>query len=215
MMLTLWGRRSAYNVQKVLWVIGELGLDYRHVEVGGKFGGLDTPEFLAMNPHGRIPVVSDDDHIVWESHSVIRYLAARYGAGSLWPEDPAQRSLADRWMDWTLASQGPDFMTLFWSFYRTPSAERNAERIERAARSCDAHFALLDEHLESRLYTAGDSFTMGDIPPATALYRYFEMGMQVPDLPALRAWYQRLGSRPAFREHVMVDFTELKGRLAF
>ena len=214
-MITLWGRRSAYNVQKLLWALGELELSYRHVDVGGRFGGLDAPDFLAMNPHGRIPVIADGDTIVWESHSAIRYLAALHGAGSLWPEDPAKRSHADRWMDWTLASQGPDFMNLFWSFYRTPPAQRDDARVARVKRSCEAHFALLDAHLEERPFVAGEAFTMGDIPPGTALYRYFEMGVEVPDFPALRAWYERLKQRRAFRDHVMVDFLELEGRLSF
>jgi glutathione S-transferase len=214
-MLTIWGRRSAFNVQKALFAIGELSLEHRHVEAGGSAGGLDSPDFLAMNPNGRIPVIADGDSIVWESHSIVRYLAARYGAGSLWSEDPAQRSEADRWMDWTLANLGPDFMGLFWAYYRTPEDQRDAARIERAERRCAVHFALLDAHLQDRLFVAGNDFTMGDIPPATALYRYFEMGLEAAPLPAVRAWYARLGERPAFREHIMLPFEELRGRLSF
>ena len=67
-MLKVWGRRSSFNVQKVMWLLGELSLAHEHTEVGGKFGGLDDPSFLAMNPHGRVPVLRDDDAIVWESH---------------------------------------------------------------------------------------------------------------------------------------------------
>jgi glutathione S-transferase len=214
-MLTLWGRASAFNVQKAMFAIGELGLEHRHVEVGGSFGGLDDPEFLARNPNGRVPVIADGDAIVWESHSIIRYLAARYGAGSLWPEDPAQRSLADRWMDWTLANLGPDFMGLFWSFYRTPEAQRDAARIAKAGARCEAHFRILEAHLRERPFVAGSHFTMGDIPPATTLYRYFEMGHPVPDLPAVEAWYGRLAERPAFRASVMRPFAELADRLDF
>ena len=88
-MIRIWGRRSAFNVQKVLWLIGELGLAHEHIDAGGAAGGLGTPEFLAMNPHGQIPVIDDDGTTVWESHSVLRYLAARYAPGSLWPEGGA------------------------------------------------------------------------------------------------------------------------------
>jgi glutathione S-transferase len=100
-MLTVWGRRSSFNVQKVMWLVGELGLEHRHIDAGGNFGGLDAPDFLAMNPHGRIPVIRDDDAIVWESHAILRYLAARHGAGKFWSDDPLARARVDGWMDCT------------------------------------------------------------------------------------------------------------------
>jgi glutathione S-transferase len=118
-MLKIWGRRNSFNVQKVMWLVGELGLEHQHIDAGGSFGGLDRPEFLQMNPHGRVPVVDDDGVIVWESHSIIRYLSAKYGRDSFWIEEPAQRSFADRGMDWSLATLQPDFMDLFGGFYRT------------------------------------------------------------------------------------------------
>jgi glutathione S-transferase len=213
--LEVWGRRSAFNVQKVLWTIGELGLPYRHVEAGGAAGGLDTPAFLAMNPHGRIPVLVDGAATLWESHSIVRYLAANYGPGSLTAEAPLERALAERWMDWAQTTLQPDFMTLFWSFYRTPEAQRDGAQIEAAALRCAAHFARLDAQLAVRPFLAGARFSIADIPAGTALYRYFEMGIAVAELPQLRAWYARLAERPAYREHVMRPFAELRGRLAF
>jgi glutathione S-transferase len=213
--LEVWGRRSAYNVQKVLWVVGELGLAHTHVDAGGAAGGLDAPRFRALNPHGRVPVLVDGAATVWESNSVVRYLAARHGAGSLWPEDPAERSLADRWMDWELATLQPDFMHLFWGFYRTPAADRNPRAIEAARARCAERYRRLDDQLASRAFLAGDAFTMGDIPAGTSLFRYFEMGLEKPELPNLRRWYGRLAERPAYREHVMRPFEELRGRLAF
>ena len=91
-MLTVWGRNNSINVQKVMWTVAELGLQHERIDVGRQFGGLDTPEFLAMNPNGRIPTIVDDDGtVVWESNAVVRYLAAKYGAGSLWPDDAARR----------------------------------------------------------------------------------------------------------------------------
>ncbi len=89
-MLTIWGRRSSFNLQKVMWLVGELQVEHRHIELGGQFGGLDTPEFLAMNPHGRIPVIDDQGTVVWESHAILRYLAARFGGKSFWSDDPAR-----------------------------------------------------------------------------------------------------------------------------
>lgn len=143
-MLKIWGRRSSFNVQKVMWLVGELQLDHTHVDVGGKFGGLDTPAFLAMNPHGRVPVLEDGDVIVWESHAILRYLAARYGGERFWPADPAVRSLADRWMDWAHTSLQPDFLGgVFWGFYRTPDDQRNWPAIQAAVARSARHFGQL------------------------------------------------------------------------
>jgi glutathione S-transferase len=214
-MLKVWGRRSAFNVQKVLWLIGELGLEHRHVDAGGAFGGLDAPAFLAMNPHGRVPVIDDGGVIVWESHAIIRYLSARHGPGTFWPEDAASRAAADGWMDWTLATLQRDFMDLFWGFYRTPDALRKWPLIQDRAHRCARHFELLDRHLAGRRYVAADHLTMGDLPAGTVLYRYFELEIDRPSVPHVEAWYARLAGRPAYRERVMVPFAELRGWLDY
>jgi glutathione S-transferase len=214
-MLKIWGRRSAYNVQKVLWAVGELGLPYEHIDVGGVVGQLDTPEFLAMNPHGRIPVIVDGETVVWESNSIVRYLCAAYGKGTLWVAEPAERSLAERWMDWEHATLQPDFLALFWGFFRTPVAQRDHAAIERSLARCEKHYRKLDTHLANQPYLAGVTFTMAEIPCAASLYRYFEMGVSVPLLPNLMAWYERLTRRQAYRDHIMTPFEELRGRLTF
>jgi glutathione S-transferase len=213
--LTIWGRRNAFNVQKVLWLVGELGLAHRHVDAGGPFGGLDTPGFLAMNLHGRVPVIDDGGVVVWESHAILRYLAARHAPGTFWAEDPAERSLADRWMDWTLATLQRDFMDLFWAFYRTPEPERDHRLVGARAESCAAHFRLLDRELAGRPYLAGDRLTLADLPAGATLFRYFALGIDRPDVPNVRAWYARLAERPAYRDHVMLPFDDLRGRLAY
>lgn len=210
-MLTVWGRRSAFNVQKALWAIGEVGLAYEHIEVGGPARGLDDPEFRAKNPHGRIPVIDDDGFIVWESNSIIRYLGAKYGVGHLWDSDPATRSLADRWMDWGLAKAQRDFLDLFWAFYRKPVKDHDPAFIADSLARCTANYRLLDAHLADRPFLAGDRFTMGDIPAGTTLFRYFELDIERPAVPHVEAWYARLCERPAYREHVMLPFDELFG----
>lgn len=214
-MLRIWGRRSAFNVQKALWTIGELGLDHEHVNAGGDAGGLDEPAFRAMNPHGRIPVIEDDGLVVWESNSIIRYLGAKYGQGRLWDPDPATRSLADRWLDWGLATAQRDFLDLFWGYYRTPEPDRDPAFVAERFKRCADNLRLLDTHLASRGYLAGDDFTMADIPAGTTLYRYFEMDIDRPDVPNVEAWYTRLCQRPAYQEHVMLPFENLYGRLAY
>lgn len=213
--LRVWGRRNSFNVQKVMWLVGELELDHRHIDAGGAFGGLDDPAFLQMNPHGAVPVIDDAGAVVWESHSILRYLAARYGAGRFWAEKPAERARADGWMDWALATLQRDFMDLFWGFYRTPDAQRDWPAINRLLAQCARHFRLLDAQIARQPYLAGDSLTLADVPAGTCLYRYFNLEVERPVLPHVEAWYARLRDRPAYRAHVMVPFGDLRGRLAY
>ena len=141
-MLTVWGRRSSFNLQKVMWLVEELKLPHEHIEAGGQFGGLDTPEFRRMNPHGKVPVIDDDGTIVWESHAILRYLAALHGEECFWHQDPAQRAEVDQWMDWAQTALQPDFlMGVFWGFYRTPEAQRDQAAIRRSVERCASHFA--------------------------------------------------------------------------
>jgi glutathione S-transferase len=215
-MLKVWGRRSSFNVQKVMWLVGELGLEHEHVDAGGSFGGLDAPAYLAMNPHGRVPVIRDGEATVWESHAILRYLAARHGAGRFWPADPAARAPIDGWMDWSQTALQPDFLGgVFWGFYRTPDDKRNWPAINAALARCAGHFAKLDRQLDGHAFLLGDALTLADITAATSLYRYFELEIERPPLPQVERWYRTLQQREAFRRHVMIPFGELRGRLEY
>lgn len=215
-MLKVWGRRNSFNVQKVLWLVGELGLAHEHIPAGGDFGRLDELTFRRMNPHGRVPVIEDDDVVVWESHAILRYLATRYDRGGLWPHEPADRAWIDGWMDWSQTALQPDFlMGVFWGCYRTPEAQRDRQAIGKSIDRCSSHFRLLDRVLATRQFLAGEQFSLADIPAGTALYRYFELDIEHPDVPNVTAWYQRLQARSAYRTHVMVPFHELRGRLDY
>lgn len=213
--MKLWGRTSSFNVQKVLWCLGELDLAFDHEEVGGAHGDLNTEEFRSLNPLAKIPVLQDGEVIIWESHSIIRYLAASYSAGVFWPYSPAARSWIDRWMDWSQAALQPDFMDLFWGFYRRSKERRDQAKVEAALRACQYRYRQIAQQLRSHDYLAGDDFTFADIPAGTSLYRYSEMGAEV-EMPAeVQAWYARLAMRPAFAKNIMVSFSELRGREAF
>jgi len=215
-MLKVWGRPSSFNTQKVLWLADELGLEYEHIPAGGSFGRLDEPAFRAMNPHGRVPVVEDGEAVVWESHACLRYLAARYGQGSFWAEDPAERAVVDGWMDWSQTALQPAFLNgVFWGYYRTPEAQRNWPAINRNLARCAEYFGLLEPMLATRPFLLGDRLSLADIPIATSLYRYFELDIERPELPNVSAWYGRLQQRPAYRKHVMLPFGELYGRLDY
>lgn len=206
-MLRIWGRANSLNVQKVMWTVAELGLEHERIDAGGRFGLNDEPWFLAMNPNGTVPVVDDGGTVVWESNAIVRYLAARYGAGALWPEDPGARTAADRWMDWQLAVVDRAMHPLFWNLIRTPEAERDAAAVADAHARCRRAFALLDGHLESRAFVAGEQLTMGDVPVGAATYRWFALPVEHGETPHLAAWYERLRARRAFREHVMIPLS--------
>ena len=214
-MLELWGRANAYNVMKPLWLLAEMGLEFRHHDVGSTPGELDSDEFLALNPHARVPVLRDADAVVWESNSVLRYLANRFELSDLYPADPLARSEVERWMDWELASLQPAFIDLFWGFYRTPPAHRDAIAIETSRERCADLFDQLDQRLHSVDYLAGDAFSLADVACGVCLFRYFNMGVDVARPPSLMAWYERLSERPAFRSSVMLPFDELRGRTTF
>lgn len=214
--LKVWGRRSSLNVQKVMWLVGELGIACEHIPAGGDYGGLDTPGFRAMNPHGRVPVIKDGDVVVWESHAILRYLAATYSPGRFWAESPAERSGVDRWMEWSHASLQPDFlMGVFWGYYRTPEHLRDTSALARSIARCTAHMRLLDEILADRPFLAGDALTLADIPAGTALYRYFGLDIDRPTVPNVESWYARLQARPAYRARVMIPFDDLEGKLDY
>ena len=212
-MLKVWGRRNSVNVQKVLWLVGELGIEHEHIPAGGPFGRVNEPEFRAMNPHGLVPVIEDGSLRLWESHAILRYLAARYGQASFWHEDPADRALVDRWMDWSQTTLQPEFINgVFWAYFRTPEAKRDLKAIDRSVRHCAELFRLLDSLLGTQPYLAEQKLSLADIPIGSLLYRYFELDIERPPIPKVRAWYQSLQQRSAYREHVMVSFEDLRGR---
>ena len=215
-MLKIWGRRTAFNVQKVLWFVAELHLEYEHIPMGGDFGGLNTPEFLAMNPTGGIPVIEDDGIIIWESHTILRYLAATYGNPAYWSGSPVERSYVERWMDWAHTALQPNFINgIFRAYYRTPEEQRNWPLIKESIARAAKHFQILDKILDGKMFLGGKDISLADIPAGTALYRYFELDIERPSLPNVENWYQNLQERKAYRENIMVPFDEMKGRLDY
>ena len=213
--LKAYGRGSSDSTQKVLWMLGETGQPFEHIQLGGSFGGLDDTDYLALNPHGRIPTIDDGGVVVWESNAIIRYLAAVYCRGTLWPEDASERAGTDQWMTWAQTRLYGDFNRLFWLTVRTPEKDQNSEKIRSTHTRLIESYRLLDEQLAKHAYVAAEHLTMGDIPTGATLYRYFNMPIERPDLPNLERWYRLLCERDAYRKWVMIPFEELRGRLAF
>ncbi|SKA18393.1 glutathione S-transferase family protein [Consotaella salsifontis] len=211
-MLTVWGRKTSSNVQAVMWCIGELGLDYRRIDVGHRYGGNDTPEFLAMNPNGLVPVVRDGDgEPLWESGAILRYLAARYGGDAFWPRDVVRRAAVDMWAEWAKVTVAQAFtVPIFWRVVRTAPKDRDENALAAAVRAFDRLLAIAEVRLAAQPFLAGETLTLADIQFGHVLYRYFEIPVARPALPALRRYYDGLTLRPAYREHVMVSFDELR-----
>ena len=201
-MLKIWGRNTSSNVQKAMWAVGELGLECERIDIGGPFGKNKEPPYLAMNPNGLVPTLEEDGFILWESNSIIRYLARKHGEGTLEPGDPKKRALASQWMDWQLSVLGPAITPAFWGLIRTAPEKRDQSVIAGSqAKTTDA-MKILDAQLAKTAYVAGDAFSMGDIPVGVMTYRFWQL---VPDRPALahlERWYGAIEKRKAFQDHV-------------
>lgn len=210
MSLILHGRATSSNVQAVMWGAAELGLDVDRRDVGGRFGGTDTPAFLAMNPMGKVPVLQDGDVTMFESAAILRYLAGRYGEGAL---DAGPRG--ESWAEWAKHSLGRQFILgVFWPFYRTPEADRDMPAVLDALRGFEEMAATAMAERGGRTFMLGDTLSLADLWVGHVLYRYFTLDLprQVPD--GLRDYYDMLSARPHYARHVMVDYSELKARSA-
>jgi glutathione S-transferase len=207
-MLEVWGRKNSFNVQKVLWCCEELEIPFHRHDAGGLFGGTRETEYLASNPTGLVPTISDDGFALWESNTIVRYLSAQYGPGTLWPEDPKQRALADKWMDYQLGTLWPAFKDTVLGLIRTPPEQRDQAKISTSVEATAEVLAVLDAHLEDHEYVAGSSFTMGDVALGSSVYRWLNLDIDRPQLSKLRAWHTRLEERPAYQRTVMVPFTK-------
>ncbi len=202
-MIKVWGRNTSSNVQKVMWTIGEIGLPHERIDIGGAFGKNREAEYLAKNPNGLVPTLEEEDgFLLWESNSIVRYLAAKHKSTMLEPADLRARALASKWMDWQLSVAGPAITPVFWGLIRTPAEQRNHAEIEEGKKKTTVAMSMMDEQLGKTAYLAGDAFSYGDIPTGIMAYRYRQL---VPDRPPLRnfeRWYAAISSRQAFKDQV-------------
>ncbi|MFC0407256.1 glutathione S-transferase family protein [Roseomonas elaeocarpi] len=212
--LRVWGRANSVNVQKVLWCCEELDLRFERLEAGLQHGVVDTPDYRAMNPNGRVPTLVDGEVTLWESNSIMRYLAlrqmeARAVTRGLYPEGAAARAGVERWLDWVLSTLQPAERNLFWGMIRTAPEVRDMAAIAASAKASGEAWRILDAHLaHGRPYVEGEAFTLADIALGAYARRWF--GVEVasrPDLPRFKEWYERIGRRPGFGKHVAAPLT--------
>lgn len=203
-MVKLYGRKTSINVQKASWALGEAALEFEWIDKEGTFGSIDTPAYRALNPQGRVPLLDDGGTIVRQSNVIVRYVAQKFGVGTLWPDDPGARAAADYWMDWQAADNWRNLVTVFVGLVRTPPEERDAQAIAKSVAALGQDIEYLDDQLAGNKFVTGEAFTMGDIPVGAAAHRFFVLPIERPSVPNVEAWYERLQERPAFRECVMV-----------
>ena len=210
-MATIWGRATSSNVQLTMWAAVEVGLDITRIDVGGNFGGTDTPEYRAMNPNGLIPVLKDADLVLFESAAILRYIGAKYGSDTFWPKDPAKRAPLDAWAEWTKTTLCPVLIyQVFWTLVRTPKAERNMSALAEQVTQLGELMTRIEGEFAEKEFLGGNALSFADVMFGHTLYRYHTLPFERPDLPNLAAYYERLKSRPAYREHVMVDYSSLQ-----
>lgn len=196
-MLKIWGRQNSSNVRKVIWCCDELDIAYQREDIGGAAGGLDDTWYLALNPNRVIPTIDHDGFVLWESNAIVRYLCGLYGHGSLYPADPRQRAIADRWMDWQITTLRPPLVPLALDWiYERPLDAGQCELLKPI-------WEVLEQYLVHQKYVAGDRFTMGDIPVALMAHWWYEFPIDHHALPGVESWYARICERPVFRRHVL------------
>lgn len=206
-MIKIWGRKNSINVQKVLWCCDELGVPYQRIDAGVQAGDVNTAAYLKLNPNGLVPTIEDGNFVLWESNTILRYLASKYSSENIWPTNPETRALADRWMDWQLGTLWVDMRPMFIQLIRHSPDQRDQTLIDTAYDKTLAAMKILDAHLGEHEYVAGERFSLGDIPVGAVTYRWMSLPIERLVLANLQDWYERLGNRVAYRQHVMLPMS--------
>jgi glutathione S-transferase len=202
--IRIWGRANSVNVQKALWCLRELDLAYERIDAGMAFGRNREPEYLAMNPNGRVPTLVDGDFVLWESNSIMRYLVLAHAPESpIYPEAPRRRAAVDRWLDWTLSTLQPADRPVFWALVRTPVEQRDMAAIQKDADAEAVQWRIVDAQLASRRFIEGDDFTLADIALGAYARRWFGVGgISKPSLAHLERWFGQFAGRAGFDQFI-------------
>ncbi len=212
-MLKLWGRPTSGRTQKVLWTLAEIGLEFElilasatmgpagHVSKGGPpFGVVDTPDYRAKNPNGRVPTIDDDGFVLWESNSIVRYLAMQYAPDLLYGNDIKIFASASRWLDWENNELLLPQHAMVMHLIRLPEAQRDAAALEHARLSFIKALRIADEQLARTRFICGERFTYGDIALGLRVHRWYLFGLASPPLAHVERWYAAIKARPAFQQ---------------
>ncbi|MFQ2818493.1 glutathione S-transferase family protein [Aeromonas caviae] len=171
-------------------------------EWGSGFRPTDTPAFLALNPNAMVPVIQDEDFTLWESNTIIRYLATRYGANALYPAEARARARVDQWIDWQASDLNTAWRYAFLSLVRRSPQHQDHQALHAACLQWSHCMEILERQLQTTGgYVAGPHFSLADIPIGLSVNRWLETPYDRPSLPAVDDYYQRLKERPGFRRY--------------
>ena len=223
-MLKLWGRPTSGRTQKVLWTLAEIDLPFDlvlasgvmgpggHVSKGNKpFGLVDSPEYRARNPNGRVPTIDDDGFVLWESNSIVRYLAMQYAPDLLYGNDVRTFASASRWLDWENNELLPPQHEMVMHLIRLPEAQRDAKALERARLEFVKRLGIMEEQLSRTRYMCGERFTYGDIAVGLRVHRWRLFALDSPAFPNIDRWYKEIVARPAFNVWTAAPENHLEG----
>ena len=195
-MLKLLGRKTSGNVQKVLFALEEIGVDYDREDYGRLFENTKTPEYLALNPTAKVPTLLHGDIVIWESNTILRYLAMILNQ-DLTGANEAERSQVERWMDFILAAINPGYLAGFKGAKMKP-ADRPAGFAEQIA---DLHtqMQIINSHLENKAFLVLNKLTIADCAAAPILGRCLNFPYSRPSMPNLENWFEKIAKRTAFK----------------
>jgi glutathione S-transferase len=203
-MIKIYGRTNAWNVRKVLFFLEDIGLPYERFDYGRGFKAANSPEFLALNPNAMVPVLVDGDAVMWESHTILRYLAAKYAPESYYPADLVRRAAADQWLDWKIAHVSVAIRPLFFRLF-LKMGEYTDREVEACETECAKLYTILDGQLgKTGAYVAGADFTIADCALGMAAHRYLNLPVKRPELPQLSRYYAMLSQRPSYQKTVLI-----------
>ncbi|CDG84945.1 glutathione S-transferase family protein [Janthinobacterium agaricidamnosum] len=201
-MLKILGKAASINVRKVLWTCEEIGVPFEREDWGAGFRSTGEASFVQLNPNAMVPVILDDDFVLWESNAICRYLSARHGRDDLLPAEPKARALVEQWMDWQLADLNNSWRYAFMSLVKNSPAHQDPADLAAGVANWNKHIGILERHLaQGRAFVAGDSFTLADVVLGLSVNRWLMTPITRPDAPAVAAYYERLSKRPGFLEY--------------
>ena len=206
-MLRILGRPNSYNTQKVLWLLDELATPFTLELYGLEHGGNHTPDYNKLNPNELVPTLIEDDFVLWESNSIMRYLVATKGQGRFLPADARGQARANQWLDWALTTLTPAITPAFWGLIRSKPEQRDMTKINESVAKTNNAMAMLDRYLGETPYVAGKEISIGDIPVGILAYRFYELPIERRKFANLEAWYARLTARPAYRQRIMIGLS--------
>lgn len=202
-MLKILGRQNSINVRKVLWLCGELGIEFEREDWGRGYRSTNDPEFLAVNPIGLIPAVIDGEVALRESNTILRYLASKYGSETIYPTNLEDRAHVEQWMDWVAYETSISLRGAFLGGQLDEPPWSNPWFVDQGRKQITREIGQLQEHLSSTgPYVTGVNFTIGDIPVGVVVNRWFHLQFERPEYPAVERYYALLDERAPYRQYV-------------